>query len=66
MLNNTVGILICICIGWLVFRIIIRQSNFISDYDEAELQDLKEYKEGMTLEETHKNRDKVLKKARMD
>ena len=63
MLDYIIGAVLCAGVVWLLYWIFFFRAAFVWDYDEAELQDLKEFKEGMTLEEAHKHRDKVLRKA---
>lgn len=61
-----IGIVICAAAVWLFLVPAFRRVNFVWDYDRAEEQDMKRFRDGMMLEEAHRNRDRVMKRARMD
>ncbi len=65
-MDLVIGIVICAAAVWLFLVPAFRRVNFVWDYDQAEERDMKEFREGMTLEEAYRNRDRVMKRAGMD
>lgn len=65
-MDLAIGIVICAVAVRLFLVPVFRRANFVWDYDQAEERDMKQFRDGMTLEEAHRNRDRVMKRARMD
>ena len=59
------GALLLVGCVWLLWKVVFADRHFVWDYEQAQWRDLEAYQPGMTLEEAHKERDKVLKRAGM-